>query len=322
MKNSEAKIKKEIFILELFFIISGLLLISSITLQKYVLTGVLILGLCVILGNIAGRKNLLINFVQFKKFSFDEITGQFEVAKPIVCFSEKKKHGVLLLHGFSASPQEFRFLIPLLKENNITFYAPRLTGFGINDLSMLETVSAMQWLRDSLEAFDLLNQHVAEVSVVGHSMGGLLAVLLSQQRNVKKMVLSAPYLVENENHSFRKKLLKTPGILLLMSLFLPVVKKSSIEQNSDRFVYHAVPLHSIKALWDLHGLLDYEKIKKEIFLLSGSLDNTTNNRMNTKILSAKNIALKKYEFEKSGHNIFEDIEREEVALKVIEILTE
>ena len=153
-------------------------------------------------------------------------------------------------------------------------------------------------------------------------MGGLLATLVAQQREVKKLVLSAPYLVENENHSFRKKLLKTPGVLCLMSLFLPVVRKSSIEQNSDRFVYHAVPLHSIKALWDLHGLLDYEKIKKEIFLLSGSLDNTTNNRMNTKILSAKNIAFKKYEFEKSGHNIFEDIEREEVAQKVIEILTE
>jgi len=322
MKNSEAKIKKEIFILELFFIISGLLLISSITLQKYVLTGVLILGLCVILGNITGRKNLLINFVQFKKFSFDEITGQFEVAKPIACFSEKKKHGVLLLHGFSASPQEFRFLIPLLKENNITFYAPRLTGFGINDLSMLETISAMQWLRDSLEAFDLLNQHVAEVSVVGHSMGGLLAVLLSQQRNVKKMVLSAPYLVENGNHSFKKKLLKTPGVLCLMSIFMPVVKKSSIEQDSDRLVYHSVPINSIKALWDLHGLLNFTKIKNELFLLSGKLDNTTNMKLNEVLLSEKKIHFRKYEFEKSGHNILEDVEKEVVAKKIIEILTE
>jgi len=72
----------------------------------------------------------------------------------------------------------------------------------------------------------------------------------------------------------------------------------------------------------LHGLLNYEKIKKEIYLLAGSLDNTTNMRLNKKILSAKNISFHKFEFEKSGHNIMEDIEKDMVAKKIIEILTE
>jgi len=321
MKNSEAKIKKEIVALEMFFLISAMLLAGSIYTKNYYAIGLLILLTVVISGNIAGRKNLLINFIQFKKFLYDEITGQFEVAKPAGFFSKEKKHGVLLLHGFSASPQEFRFIIPLLKENNITFYAPRLTGFGLNDVSTLETVSPIQWVRDSVNAFDLLSQHVEEVSVIGHSMGGLLTVLLSQQRNVKKMVLSAPYLVENGNHSLRKKILQIPGALCFLSLFLPVVKKSSVEQDSDRLVYHAVPINSIKALWDLHGLLNFTKIKNEIFLLSGNLDNTTNMKLNEEILSEKKISFRKYEFEKSGHNILEDVEKEVVAKKIIEILT-
>lgn len=320
MKNSEAKIKKEIVALEMFFLISAMLLAGSIYSKNYYAIGLLILLTVVISGNIAGRKNLLINFIQFKKFLYDEITGQFEVAKPAGFFSKEKKHGVLLLHGFSASPQEFRFIIPLLKENNITFYAPRLTGFGLNDVSTLETVSPIQWVRDSVNAFDLLSQHVEEVSVIGHSMGGLLAVLLSQQRNVKKMVLSAPYLVENGNHSLRKKILQIPGALCFLSLFLPVVKKSSVEQDSDRLVYHAVPINSIKALWDLHGLLNFTKIKNELFLLSGTLDNTSSMKANEKILSEKKISFRKYEFEKSGHNILEDVEREVVAKKIIEIL--
>jgi len=322
MKNSEANIKKEILSLGLFGVISIILLIVSIRGHDFILSGILILLLFVIAGNIKGRNNLLVNYVHFKKFHYDEVSAEYEVAKPVGSFIGERKHGVLLLHGFSASPQEFRFIIPLLKENNIPFYAPRLTGFGIANVVTLQSVKAIQWLRDSLDAYDLLNQQVDEVSIVGHSMGGLLAVIVSQQRSVKKLVLSAPYLVENENHSFKKKLLKTPGVLCIMSLFLPVVKKSSIEQNSDRFVYHAVPIQSIKALWDLHGLLNYERIKKEIFLLAGSLDNTTNMSLNKKILSQKNIAFTKYEFEKSGHNILEDIEREEVAKKVIEILTE
>ncbi len=320
MKNSEAKIKKEMIALEMLFTVSIALIICLIFLAKYILAGVLILITSVVFGNIIGRKNLLINFNHFKKFSSDEITGQFEVAKPAANFSDDKKHGILLLHGFSASPQEFRFLIPMLKENNITFYAPRLTGFGIADVTKLEFVQSIQWLRDSLEAFDLLSQHVEEVSIVGHSMGGLLAVILSQQRKVKKLVLSAPYLVENKNHSFKKKLLKIPVVFCLMNLVLPVVKKSSFEENSDRFVYHAVPLHSIKALWGLHSLLNYSKIKNEMFLLSGNLDNTTNMKLNEEILAEKKISFQKYEFEKSGHNILEDIEREVVAKKIIDIL--
>lgn len=322
MKNSEANIKKEILLWKLLGIFAALLIMISIWLKEYTISGLLFLLLLIVVGNIRGRNNLLINHILFKKFQYDDLSCEFEVAKPVGYFDGEKKHGILLLHGFSASPQEFRYIIPLLKENNIPFYAPRLTGFGIANVVTLQSVKAVQWLRDSLDAYDLLSQQVEEVSIIGHSMGGLLATLVSQQRDVKKLILSAPYLIENDNHAFKKKLLKTPGVLFLMGLFFPVVKKSSIEQNSDRFVYHAVPIQSIKALWDLHEMLNYEKIKKDIFLLSGSLDNTTNMRLNKKILSEKNISFHKFEFEKSGHNILEDVEKEEVAKKIIEILTE
>jgi len=321
MKNSEAKIKKEIVVLGLYSIISGILLLYVLSLPNYFLASVLLIILLMIFGNIRGRINLQVNLVQFKKFVFDESTGQFEVAKQVRFFSGNKKQGVLLLHGFSASPQEFRFLIPLLKEKNISFYAPRLTGFGVPDLTALKNIQSVQWLRDALDAYDLLREHVEEVSVVGHSMGGLLAVLLSQQRDVKKLLLSAPYLVENENHSLKKKILKIPLVLSVMRLFLPVVKKSTFEEHSDRFVYHAVPINSIKALWDLHSFLNFKKVKNHIYLFSGKLDNTSSMELNEKILSGKNISFQKYEFEKSGHNILEGIEREAVANKIIEILT-
>lgn len=321
MKNSEANIKKEILLWKLLGIFAALLIMISIWLKEYTISGLLLLLILIVVGNIRGRNNLLINHILFKKFQYDDLSCEFEVAKPVGYFDGEKKHGILLLHGFSASPQEFRYIIPLLKENNIPFYAPRLTGFGIANVVTLQSVKAVQWLRDSLDAYDLLSQQVEEVSIIGHSMGGLLASLVSQQRDVKKLVLSAPYLIENDNHSFKKKLLKTPGVLCVMSLFFPVVKKSTIEQNSDRFVYHAVPIQSIKALWDLHEMLNYEKIKQDIFLLSGSLDNTTNMRLNKKILSEKNISFHKFEFEKSGHNILEDVEKEDVAKKIIEILT-
>ena len=321
MKNSEAKIKKEIILLGLYSVISCVLFLYVLSLSNYLLALVLFIVLLMALGNIKGRINLQINFVHFRKFSFDETSGQFEVAKPVHFFSDYKQHGVLLLHGFSASPQEFRFLIPLLKEKSISFYAPRLTGFGILDLTTLKNVQSIHWLNDALEAFDLLRKHVDEVSVVGHSMGGLLAVLVAQRRDVKQLLLSAPYLVENENHSFRKKILKISIVFFVMRLFLPVVKKSTFDEESDRFVYHAVPINSIKALWNLHSFLNFTNLKNRIYLFSGKLDNTSCTRSNENLLSGENVSFQKYEFDKSGHNILEGTEKEAVANKIIEILT-
>lgn len=321
MKNSEAKIKKEILWLGLYsFILAGLSLYAMV-LSEYLLTILLLVVLALVLGNIKGKLNLKINYLHFKKFSFDESSGQFEVAKPVSFLGENKQHGVLLLHGFSASPQEFRFLIPLLKEKNISFYAPLLTGFGIQDLSTLKILRSVEWLNDAIDAFDLLNKHVKEVSVVGHSMGGLLAVLLAQRRRVKKLLLSAPYLVEKESHSFKKRILKIPIVFFIMRSFLPVIKKSSFSEESDRFIYHAVPINSIKALWDLHGFLNFTNLKNDLYLFAGKLDNTSCMKSNESMLAEKNISFQKYEFEKSGHNILEGAEKEAVSKKIIEILT-
>jgi len=321
MKNNEQQIKTEVLLLELLLILSAILFFISLSIKFYWVSFSSLLILSILLGQIKGRKNLLLNEEYFRKFGVNKLTGQFEVAKPVCNFPAGKKMGVLLLHGFSASPQEFRFLIPLLKEKGIPFYAPKLTGFGVNDLTQLQTIRGSVWVRDAVNAYDLLRQNVDAISIVGHSMGGLLGVLVAQQREVKQLILSAPYLIENKNHASKKKLLQFPGMFCLMSLFLPVVKKSTVETNSDRLVYHSVPLNAIKALWELHKFLNFALLKLHLSLLAGKLDNTSNMQLNEAILSKNGISFTTYEFEKSGHNILEDIEKEKVAKRVVDLLS-
>ncbi len=72
---------------------------------------------------------------------------------------------MLLLHGFTTSPQQLSNLIDLLEKEKITFYAPTILGFGLNSTQLLKEVRYEDWYRQALESFDLLQNFAEEVSV-------------------------------------------------------------------------------------------------------------------------------------------------------------
>ncbi len=91
--------------------------------------------------------------------------------------------GVLLLHGFSASPAEVRWLGEYLAEENFTVYAPRLPGHGA-DYRDLTRVRWRDWVLSGLDSYHLLAQQCEKVIIVGHSMGGLIALLMAAQSEI------------------------------------------------------------------------------------------------------------------------------------------
>lgn len=86
--------------------------------------------------------------------------------------------GCLVLHGFTASPSEVRWLAGHLAGAGHTVYAPRLPGHGtaFRDLSRFLWTD---WYAGALDGYHLLRASCERVFVVGHSMGGLLALLLA-----------------------------------------------------------------------------------------------------------------------------------------------
>ncbi|MBD3410634.1 MAG: alpha/beta fold hydrolase, partial [Ignavibacteriales bacterium] len=130
-----------------------------------------------------------------RAFGADEATAEILPAAPVVwCGSRKAPEGALLLHGFSASPAEFAPVTDKLKERDVPFYAPTLTGFGVESLHLLRVVHSSDWLRDALRAYDVVASRAERVHVFGHSMGAIMATFVAQRRTVDKLVLSAPYL--------------------------------------------------------------------------------------------------------------------------------
>lgn len=85
--------------------------------------------------------------------------------------------GILLCHGFNATPQSVRAVGEQLAEQGLTVYAPRLHGHG-TDVRDFETSTVEDW-KDSLrQGFALLRQHCSSIFIAGQSMGATLALSL------------------------------------------------------------------------------------------------------------------------------------------------
>ncbi len=96
--------------------------------------------------------------------------------------------GVLLIHGFTGDPWEVRGLGDALHAKGYTVYAPLLPGHGAKP-EALEGVTWPQWLAAALHAYDYLAGRCERVYIGGFSMGGALAILVTQERQPTALVL-------------------------------------------------------------------------------------------------------------------------------------
>lgn len=105
-------------------------------------------------------------------------------------------HGVLLLHGFTGMPPEMRLLADALQSAGHTVLCPRLAGHGTSPEDMAHT-DAEDWYDSALDGYALLAGITRRISVVGHSMGALLALRLAAERRVESVVtLAAPIFID------------------------------------------------------------------------------------------------------------------------------
>ncbi|MDF1563758.1 MAG: alpha/beta fold hydrolase [Deltaproteobacteria bacterium] len=96
---------------------------------------------------------------------------------PVPPLPKYEKLGVLLLHGFTSSVRTVDGLVPHLEAAGLPYRMPVLRGHGTH-YTDLETVTAADWYDDAERALLELSAEVDRVLVVGLSMGGLVALNL------------------------------------------------------------------------------------------------------------------------------------------------
>jgi carboxylesterase len=106
-------------------------------------------------------------------------------------FSRGNEIGCLVLHGFMASPSEVGWLSDhIAQECGYTVYTPRLTGHGVNPQDM-NRMRWQDWYLQALDAYNLMRALCDRVYIIGHSMGGLLGLLIAAQYPVDGLVAAA-----------------------------------------------------------------------------------------------------------------------------------
>ncbi|MEI6896866.1 MAG: alpha/beta fold hydrolase [Psychromonas sp.] len=99
-----------------------------------------------------------------------------EVGKPRFMAGDIKKVGIVLVHGFLASPGELLQLAAHLNQQGYGVYIVRLAGHGTH-ASELQTVTLQSWLESLKRGYAVLSHYHSKVVLLGFSAGALLALL-------------------------------------------------------------------------------------------------------------------------------------------------
>lgn len=89
--------------------------------------------------------------------------------------------GIVLVHGFTGTPFEVRYLGEQLAREGFAVRAPLLPGHGAT-IEELDRTTWRDWADAVERAVDALRGRCAQVAVIGQSLGGLLALHLGSRR--------------------------------------------------------------------------------------------------------------------------------------------
>ncbi len=226
------------------------------------------------IGYIIGFFALLVLYNEFNFFLIKRRVKQpaklMKGAEPF--FYKKGKIGVLLIHGFTSSPKEFREFGKYLSKKNISVFAPLLPGHGTAP-ERLAFTKWYDWIEEVNHGVNMLSKHCSKIYLVGNSMGGNLALLCSSHKKIKGVItLGAPITLRHH----RKSRILLP-LLKRIKLFQKknyskLAMKKSIQQR--RTSYMTIPLRSVGHLLKIISMTKKQLpfVKKPLLIMHTKQD--------------------------------------------------
>jgi len=177
-------------------------------------------------------------------------------AEPFYFIGKKDAVGVLLIHGFTGTPKEMRWMGEYLhQKEGFSCIAPRLAGHATNLDDMIRSTH-QDWMASVEDAYHMLRNQTSTIYVAGLSMGAALALLFGSILPVKGVIaMASPYGLPDD---WRLKHTR------LLSKFKPLLEKEHADPESgwydkdaarDHICYSHNPLVSIGELNLLLGKL-------------------------------------------------------------------
>ena len=208
--------------------------------------------------------------------------------------------GVLLIHGFTATTVEVRWLANYLHDKGLTVSAPLLPGHGTTPQDMNKKKYS-DWLDCVKEAYISLSEQCTTVIVGGESMGAVLSLYLAERfSEIKALLLYSPAI-------------KVSGLKYskILKFFKPIIQKSNYDEIMSWQGYSVYPLFAANEFLLLQKLVFQElnRVSQPILIFHGAYDKTIDIDSSELIYSSVNSSTKiKQTMLESGHVMLLDKE--------------
>ena len=232
--------------------------------------------------------------------------------------------GCLLIHGFSGTPYEMRELGVRLAGAGHTVRGVHLPGHATHGPELV-AAGWRDWYAAAVHGLDDLARQCSSVTVVGLSMGALLALRLAAERadTVGRVAVLAPALVLADGRLRRAApFLRLAGPWLPRRWAVRAKESSDIADGEARAVHPLFPM-PVRGMADLVALQRQvrpllPRVRQPVLILHGRLDRTCPLE-NVEILRAEigSTEITSRIFERSAHVLTVDVERLEVADEVL-----
>jgi carboxylesterase len=229
--------------------------------------------------------------------------------------------GVVLVHGFTGSPYEVRYLGEQLARAGYSVRAPLLPGHGTT-LEDLDATTWQDWTEAVERALDSMRVRCRKIAVVGQSLGGLLALhLASHRRDIACVAsLAAPLWLEGLS---ARVAAWTRGPLRRVRA-IPKLGGSDVRDKRakrENPCYPAIPTRALGQLLELMPIVEaaLPAVTQPVLVLHAIQDHTA------PVACAKTIAegtraVRVRLLEQSYHLIAIDVERDIVAAEVTQFI--
>ena len=229
----------------------------------------------------------------------------------------------MVLHGFTGTPFEVRYLGEQLALGGYTVHGPLLPGPGTS-VADLDTRRWEDWTGAVEQAVDAMAARCRRVAVVGQSLGGLLALHVATRRpNVACVAsLAAPLWLEGLGGRLARW--TRPGGPLERIRTIPKIGGSDVRDPRAKAAnpcYRSVPTHALAQLVTFMGLTDaaLPAVTQPVLVVHATQDHTAPVACAARI-AERTRARRVRILPRSYHLIAVDVERDIVAAEVLQFL--
>lgn len=198
----------------------------------------------------------------------------------------KKKKILLLIGGFRDTPNIWDKFEFYLKNNNIDYVIPRITGFGRSYFQF--KIEWRDWVLSIMDQISILQHLYHQIDILGFSTGCNIALYVSQfnwKCKINNIILSSPNLIANNGDKLFKNILTSSFGLSLCNLLYPIchrpyvsrVKKNSknnMKSNLKSKVFYEknFPVYSAGEMWKFQDVKPDKIICENIIVIKPNND--------------------------------------------------